>query len=73
MSLQKGVKHEPIKSDDLDLLNQSRMKWTELLYKNYIVVYEKSKREDEDETSKDRSLYLYDEKNLLNFMQSIKS
>ena len=44
----KKVRKEPIHLDKLEFINQNRIKWTELLYKNYIIMFEKSKSEDED-------------------------
>jgi hypothetical protein len=54
-------------------MNVGKAKWTELLYKNYCVVYELSKREEEDETSKESKLYIYDDKNFLAYLQGLKS
>jgi hypothetical protein len=62
------VKKEPIKEDPLEFINNARNKWTELLLKNLEAIYLSSKREEEDETSKESKLYIYDETHLLTYL-----
>ena len=48
-----------------------RVKWTDLIFKNYEVTIEKLKGEEEDENEQANEICIYDEKNLLNFILTI--
>ncbi|CAD8069010.1 unnamed protein product [Paramecium sonneborni] len=70
--LKKSKKRETLKEDQIEFLNTSKIKWTELLFKNLDIVHQKTKNQEEDDTNTDSKLYIYDEKNLLAFLQTFK-
>ena len=70
----KSIKRDPISVDSLEFINQNKIKWSELLIKNFDYIHDKIKTTQTQEGQEQEDiLYFYDHVNMLTFLTQIKN